>query len=126
LKRKRVIWWMIAVALFCLVVTMFIVLVSRSQERGTSVELGLTASEEKPATTRNNAVVSVFPNTANVIQNTTKQNQSVWANQTNTSVVFGNLTDPKVCIQQWREELMTMEDTLRCIDRYMEKKDKNP
>ena len=111
MKRKRVIWWMIAVALFCLAVTMFIILVSRSRERSTSGEIGLTASEEKPATTKNNAVVPVVPNTAN---------------QTNTSVVFGNLTDPKVCIQQWREELMTMEDTLRCIDRYMAKKDKNP
>ena len=32
------------------------------------------------------------------------------------------VTHPKVCIEQWRQELMTMEDALRCIDEYMEKK----
>ena len=30
-----------------------------------------------------------------------------------------NLTHPKVCIELWREGLMTVEDTLHCIDRYM-------
>jgi len=41
-------------------------------------------------------------------------------NQMDSATETENLTHPEVCIQQWREELMTMEDTLRCIDRYME------
>lgn len=123
MKRKRIVWWIITAAIFCLVVTMVIILVSRSRERGTSVELEPPTSEEKSAAISNNVAVSAFPDTADVTHNTIKQNQSVLVNQTNTSEVFGNFTDPEICVQQWIEDLMSAEDTLRCIDRYMATKD---
>jgi hypothetical protein len=40
----------------------------------------------------------------------------------NVSTKVLNLIHPKVCIELWRDDLMTMEDTLHCIDWYMESK----
>jgi len=47
-----------------------------------------------------------------------KQNQSGTGEQKNISTEAPNLIHPKVCIEQWRKELISMEDTLYCIDDY--------
>ena len=47
--------------------------------------------------------------------------QSMEADNTNGLVEVNHVTHPKVCIEQWRQELISMEDTLRCIDEYIEK-----
>lgn len=44
--------------------------------------------------------------------------QSVEADNINGLVEVNHVTRPKVCIEQWRQELITMEDALRCIDEY--------
>jgi len=52
-----------------------------------------------------------------------RYNQSVKANKTSSLTEDSNVTHPKVCIEQWRQELISMEDALYCIDEYTEKKD---
>jgi hypothetical protein len=52
-----------------------------------------------------------------------KQNQSETGKQTNVSAEVPNVMHAKICIEQWRQELITMEDALHCIDQYMAKKD---
>jgi len=42
-------------------------------------------------------------------------------NQSNISADFKNTTHPEICVTQWRQELITIEETLHCIDEYMEK-----
>lgn len=54
-----------------------------------------------------------------------KQNQSGTDGQTNISAETSNVMHAKICIEQWRQETMSMEDALHCIDRYMEHTKKN-
>lgn len=53
-----------------------------------------------------------------------RYDQSVEANNTNGLVEDSNITHAEVCISQWRQELITIEEALRCIDEYIEKKNK--
>ena len=50
-----------------------------------------------------------------------RYDQSVEADNTNVLVEVNHATHPKVCIEQWRQELISTEDTLRCIDEYIER-----
>ena len=52
-----------------------------------------------------------------------RYDQSVEANKTNGSVEVNHVAHPKVCIKQWRQEIITIEGALHCIDEYMERKD---
>ena len=47
--------------------------------------------------------------------------QSMESDNTNGLVEVNHVTHPKVCIEQWLQELISTEDTLRCIDEYIEK-----
>ena len=47
-----------------------------------------------------------------------KQNQSDIDEQRNISVETPNIVHPEVCIEQWQQDLMDIEDALHCIDDY--------
>ena len=49
-----------------------------------------------------------------------RYNQSVEADNTNGLVEVKNITHAEVCVQQWREDIISIEAALRCIDRYIE------
>ena len=57
---------------------------------------------------------------SNIVDVNIKQNQSSIDEQTNISTEAPNIIHPKVCIEQWRQDLMSIEDTLHCIDNYKE------
>ena len=61
----------------------------------------------------------------NVAQQTSKrtdtiQNQTETDDQAGLTTSFENITHPKICVAQWREELLTTEEALRCIDRHIQ------
>ncbi len=80
--------------------------------------LGTGIREDKELIEKSNSTVS-FEESSQLNMDT-KLNIKADRNQTYKSEDILNLTDPKVCVQQWIEDLMTMEDALYCIDRYME------
>ena len=49
-----------------------------------------------------------------------KLNQTATSNRIHGPTDAKNLTHPKICVQQWQDELITAEQALYCIDRYME------
>ena len=49
----------------------------------------------------------------------TRQNQSETDDQVGLTTSFENITHSKVCVAQWREELITTEEALRCIDSHI-------
>ena len=57
---------------------------------------------------------------ANAARTDTIQNQSETDDQASLTTSFENITHPKICVAQWREELITTEEALRCIDGYMQ------
>ena len=80
--------------------------------------LGTGIRESKDLIEKSNSTTSF--DESNQLNMDIKLNQKASRNQTYASEDFLNLTDPKVCIQQWREDFMPMEDVLYCLDRYME------
>jgi hypothetical protein len=49
-----------------------------------------------------------------------RYNQSVEADNTNGFSEVNNITHAKICAEQWRLEIITLEEALHCIDRYIE------
>ena len=49
-----------------------------------------------------------------------RYNQSVKANNTKGFTEANNITHAKICVEQWRLEIITLEEALHCIDRYIE------
>ena len=41
-------------------------------------------------------------------------------NRTNAPQNSRNMTQADICVSQWQQDLLTMEETLRCIEEYME------
>ncbi len=80
--------------------------------------LGTGAREDKELIEKSNSTASFEE--ANQLNMDIKLNQKAGRNQTYATEDILNFTDPKICVQKWREDLMTMEDALYCIDRYME------
>ena len=35
------------------------------------------------------------------------------------SMYFDYITDPLICVQQWQENQMSLEEAVLCIDKYM-------
>ena len=75
----------------------------RSLLRGKAVEFKQISSDQISEITRNNQPAAT---SEKVIK-------------TNVSVYLDNITDPLVCIQQWQENNISLEDAVRCIDKYM-------
>ena len=107
MKQKNIFKHKITVVIFCLVVIIFIILAFRSLARSKSVEFGQISSDKRSETSRNNTMVSII---------------SDKVNKTNVSVYFENITDPLICVQQWQESLMSIEDAVRCIDKYIDRR----
>ena len=43
-------------------------------------------------------------------------NRSAWNNETTTSSDFENITQAETCVSQWQQDVLTLEQTLRCVD----------
>ena len=68
-------------------------------------------------------VILRSPKTVNIAQKSSKRtdtikNQSDTDDQASLATSLENITHPKICVGQWREELITNEEVLQCIDRY--------
>ena len=109
MKQINIFKHKITVVIFCLVVIIFIILAFRPLARSKSVEFGQISSDKRSETTRNNTMVSII---------------SDKVNKTNVSVYFDNITDPLICVQQWQENHMSLENTVRCIDKYTRSQNK--
>ena len=47
-------------------------------------------------------------------------NRSTGNDRTNVSQGFRNMTQAEICVSQWQQDILTLEETLRCIDEHME------
>lgn len=86
-------------------------------------KFGIALLEFGNKTTQAKHVVAlpVKSNNGNAARTEIVQNRPQADNQTEMRAGFENITHPKICVSKWREELITLEEALYCIDGYMEK-----
>jgi hypothetical protein len=59
---------------------------------------------------------------ANYVIDDAIQNQSQINNQADLMVTLENITRPKVCAVHWREEVITLEEAVQCVHKYMQER----
>lgn len=111
MKKRSIRWRAIIVVAICLAVTLTVITalkVPRSEVKGSTEVSTSRAKTMIPLVRVDEAEVSM------------SLNKSTMVNQTNISAIFQNLTHPEVCVQQWREDIISLEEALHCIDRSTE------
>lgn len=73
----------------------------------------------KLSETRKTEIQPVSTNSMTIDYIDGPSDESTISNRTNHLSGTKKLTHPKLCIRQWRVNHMTVEEVLRCIDRYM-------
>ena len=107
MKREQTVWLFIVILVILLAAMSHIAVTRKTSRLAAEPALKPSASDNK----------SEESGTVDII---IKQNQIETSKQTNISTKALSLIHPKVCIDQWRQELMSTEDALYCIDEYME------
>lgn len=80
----------------------------RSLLRGKSTEFKQISSDQISETTRNSQPAATSDKAINA----------------NVSMYLDNITDPLVCIQQWQDNHMSLENAVLCIDKHMRNQNK--
>lgn len=111
MKRRSIRWRTIIVVVICLAVTLTVMITLKVPRSGVKGSTEVSTSRAKTI---------VPPVGVDETEVSMSLNKSTMVNQTNISA-SQNLTPPEVCVQQWREDIMTLEDALKCIDRYIER-----
>jgi hypothetical protein len=106
LKQEQTVWLFIVILVIFLAAMPYMIITLGIPMPTAEYALGQPASDNKSEA---NDTVDIG----------VRQTQSGTGKQTNISAEASKVTHPKVCVEQWRQELITMEDTLRCIDGYM-------
>ena len=104
MKQNNIYKKIIILIILSLVLIMFIILAFRSFSQNKSAELMQISCDKRAESTINNAQEPIISDKVNT---------------TNTSICFDNITDPLVCIQQWQENNMSLENAVLCIDKSM-------
>ena len=107
MKRKRIVW--LVIVLLVMVIAIFAVI------RPKVLRQRLTGQVGPPNSIRKSAMPAV--------DSMSNKSNETKGNQPELSTDAQNLNEVKFCVQQWRQELMSIEDALRCIDRYMANQD---
>jgi hypothetical protein len=91
------------------------------RQQASKLGMGSQQFSNRSVHTIRTPALSVKSNDGNAARTEIIQNPSQVDNQTDLRSGFENITHPKVCVWQWRQELITIEEALNCIDKYMEK-----
>ena len=93
MKRKRIIWLVIIVLVVFFSVMVYVAMIPNVKQGSERLET---------------SAISI------------KQNQPVESGNRSGFPEINNITHAKTCIEQWRLEIITLEEALHCIDRYIE------
>ena len=93
MKRKRVIWLVVIVLVVFFSVMLYVTMNSNVKQGHERLET---------------STISI------------KRNQSVEPGNKSNFTEVNNITHAKICVEQWRLDIITLEEALHCIDHYIE------
>jgi len=120
LKKRKISWSIVILVMFVLVM-LYMVKTSNDRRRLSELEVEQQYSRDVSVLVTGAPTLPLKGNEINLTNTDIRQNHLQANDQPGLSTDSENIAHPQVCASQWLEDVITIEETLHCIEDYMKK-----